>query len=74
MFNLTVVNKCYVNFTLGWQDSKMLTFCLLGNFSLVFFCRLLNFFKINFFEKFFQKYHQSVKQFGSRSSPTHCRA
>ena len=28
------------------------------------------FFKINFFEKFFQEYHQSVKQFGSRSGPT----
>ena len=25
------------------------------------------FFKINFFEKFFQKYHPSVKQIGSRS-------
>ena len=25
------------------------------------------FFKINFFEKFFKKYHQSVKQLGSRS-------
>ena len=24
-------------------------------------CHLLNFFKINFFEKFFQKHHQSVK-------------
>ena len=24
-------------------------------------------FKINYFEKFFQKYHQSIKQFGSRS-------
>ena len=30
------------------------------------FCRLLLFFfKINFFKKFFQEYHQSVKQFGS---------
>ena len=27
-----------------------------------------DFFKINFFDKLFQKYHQSVKQFGSRSS------
>ena len=33
------------------------------------FCRLLIFFKINFFDKFFQEYHQSVKQFGSRSGP-----
>ena len=34
------------------------------------FCRLLNFFKINFFEKFFQEYDQGVKQFGSRSGLT----
>ena len=32
------------------------------------------FFKNNFFEKFFQEYHQSVKQFGSRSGPTFCGA
>ena len=31
------------------------------------FCRLLIFFKINFFEKFFQEYHQSVKHSGSKS-------
>ena len=29
-----------------------------------------DFFKINFFEKFFQEYHKSVKQLGSRSGPT----
>ena len=29
------------------------------------FCRLLIFFKINFFENFFQEYHTSVKQIGS---------
>ena len=34
------------------------------------FCRLLIFFKIKFFENFFQEYHQSIKQFGSRSGPT----
>ena len=33
-------------------------------------CRLLIVFEINFFEKFFQKYHLCVKQFGSRSGPT----
>ena len=38
------------------------------------FCRLLIFVEINVFEKFFQEYHQSVKQFGSRSGPTYCRA
>ena len=32
------------------------------------------FFKINFFEKFFQECYQSVKQFGSRSGPTFCQA
>ena len=47
--------------------------CLLGNFSR-FLCRLLIFFKIDFFKKFFQEYNQSVKQFGSRSGPTFRRA
>ena len=37
-------------------------------------CRLLMFFKMNIFEKLIREYHQSVKQFGSRSSPTFCRA
>ena len=37
-------------------------------------CRLLFFFKINFYEKLFQEYNQSGKQFGSRSGPTDCRA
>ena len=36
------------------------------------FCRLL-ILKSTFLEKFFQEYHQSVKQFGSRSGPT-CQA
>ena len=30
------------------------------------------FFKIKFFEKFFQEYHMCVKLFGSRSGPTFC--
>ena len=38
------------------------------------FCRLLKIFQIYVFEKFFQEYHQSVKQFGSGSGPTFCRA
>ena len=43
-----------------------LKLCLLGNFSCFFVvCRLLIFFKINFFEKFFREYHQSVKQLGN---------
>ena len=42
-------------------------FYQLGNFSWFFLVICWFFFKINFFEKFFQEYHQSVKQFGSRS-------
>ena len=45
------------------------TLCLLGK-CFMFLCPVLIFFKIKFFEEFFQKYHQSVKQFGSRSGPT----
>ena len=44
-----------------------------GYFS-CFCCRLLPFFKINFFKKLFQKHFQSVKQFRSRSGPTQCRS
>ena len=33
-----------------------------------------DFFKINFFEKFFQEHFQSVKQFESRSDLTFCQA
>ena len=40
----------------------------------ILFCRLLFFFKINFFEKFFQEYYLRVKQIGSRSGPTFCQA
>ena len=40
--------------------------CMLGNFS-YFCCRLLTFFKIIFFKKFFQEHNQSIKRFGSRS-------
>ena len=38
------------------------------------FCCLLIFLKINFFKNFFQEYHQSIKQFGSRSGLTFCQA
>ena len=37
-----------------------------GKCQIIFYCRLLLFFKINFFEKLFQDYHLSVKQIGSR--------
>ena len=63
------VCKNYQQTTLG---DKGLKDCLplLGHIK----CCLLIFFKINFFEKFFQEYHLSVKQIGSRSGPTFCRA
>ena len=41
---------------------------------IILFCCLLIFFKINFFEGFFQEYHQSVQQIGSRSGLTFCQA
>ena len=49
-----------------------LTLCPLGNLS-CFFVVCWFFFKINFFEKFFQQYHLSVKQIGSRSGLMFCR-
>ena len=52
--------KC--RFTLQLVD---ITLCILGHISCV--LSSVDFFKIIFFEKFFQEYHQSVKQFGSRS-------
>ena len=45
--------------------------CMLGKFYFLSY-DLLTLFKINFFEKFFQEYYQSVKQLGSRSGPTFC--
>ena len=45
---------------------------MLGNVSGV--CSLLIFFKMIFFEKFFQEYHQRGKQFRSRSGLTFCQA
>ena len=45
--------------------------CMLGNF-VCFCCRLLIFFRINFFKQFFQEYHQSVKQLGSSSGLKFC--
>ena len=38
------------------------------------FLQSADFFKIIFFENFFQEYHQSVKQLGSRSGAAKCRA
>ena len=64
-------HPCTINITVV-TERFTLNLCMLGNFS-CFCCRLLIFFKINFFEKFFQEYHLSVKQIGSRSGPTFCR-
>ena len=47
----------------------MYIFCLVNPLPTGQFCMFLssaNFFKFNFHEKFFQEYHQSFKQFGSR--------
>ena len=49
---------------------KELTLCLLGNFACFFLpSALFASFKINFFEKFFQEYHQVVKQFWIQIRP-----
>ena len=49
-------------------NNSILTLCMLVNFS-YFSCRLLTFFKINFFKKLFHKHYQIVKPFGSISGP-----
>ena len=52
-----------------------LTLCMLGNFACFFVVSgFFFFFKFTFSKKVFQEYQQSVKQFGSRSGPTFCRA
>ena len=54
------------------KSHEFLTLCLLSNFASFFV--ICGFFLINFYKKIFEKYHQCVKQFGSRSGPTFCRA
>ena len=49
-------------------------FCHLRIVLFFFFFFVCLFFKLTFSKKIFQEYHQSVKQFGSRSGPTFCRA
>ena len=55
----------------AWKRLPTLTLCMLGNFACFFvicgFC-----FKSTFSKKIFQEYHQSVKQFGSRSVLMFC--
>ena len=74
---LALLNLPQVNRFSHWHNNvhphSILTLCLLGTFAC--FCRLLIFFfQINFFEKFFQDYHPSIKHFRSRSGPTFCQA
>ena len=53
------------------SDILVLNISLLGNFSCS-CCRLLTFFKINFFKKFFEEQYQTLKRFGSRLGTTFC--
>ena len=58
------------------STSSGLTLCMLSNFACL-FCHLILFFffsKNFFFNRIFQENHQNVKQLGSRSGPTFCRA
>ena len=67
---------------MSWLSDKKITKTFISKFLLdslftwkfFMFLSSADFFKINFFEKIFQEYHQSVKQFGSRSGPTFFRA
>ena len=65
-----IFHLSFAMFLISEQNSN-LTLCMLGNFACFFVvCRLFT--KMNFFKKIFQKYHQSVMQFGSGSGPTFC--
>ena len=67
-------NPCKLSFYPNFLWCKRCIYlspCMLSNFAR-FFLLSANFFffKIYFFEKFFQEYHHSVKQIGCRSGPT----
>ena len=73
----------YLFIFLRWAQSLQLTRCVLNGYprpivftlnSLhAFFLSFMGFLlKSNFFKEILQEYHQSVKQFGSRSGPTFC--
>ena len=51
----------------------LLTLGMLGNFACIFVVCCL-FSELTFLKKIFREYHQSIKQFGSRSGPTFCQA
>ena len=71
-FSHGVADKFWVLIGISLRLIIHLTLCMLGNFacflSVDFFLNLL------FQKKICQEYHQTVKQFGSRSGPTFCRA
>ena len=66
-------NSLHYTFAPNIRYQSFLTFFAYSVFGML-FSRLLIFFKINIFDNFFQEYHQSVKQFGSRSGRTKCPA
>ena len=71
-FLLNMVTLCRCK--LVWILISLLISLPPGKLYMLFCPLLILFCKINFFEKFFQKYHLSVKQIGSRSGPTFCQA
>ena len=67
MFTISILNDqlCLDKLNINHINPKPSFLCMLGNFP-CFCCRLLTFYKINFFKKFFQEHYQNVKQFVSR--------
>ena len=66
---------CLLNFSKSTSFGNTISVKQFGSRSIFHdFLSPAEFFKINFFEKFFQEYHQNVKQFGSRSGLTFSRA
>ena len=65
-------------FPVGFPAIKVpfcITICMLGNFACIFVvCGFFFIFLNNFFKNIYREYYQSVKQFGSGSGPTFCRA
>ena len=65
-------------FPVGFPAIKVpfcITICMLGNFACFFVvCGFFFFFLNNFFKNIYREYYQSIKQFGSGSGPTFCRA
>ena len=51
------------------KDKIKFTHCMVGNSASFLSSADFFFFKINFFNKIFQEYHHTIKQFGSRLGP-----